>query len=143
MNPLPIQPLTAVQIAAFLKRRLPEARDWAREKIVPWVAWYLRQEMVLVLTDDAGHIRAAALGRQVPGAAAARGHGLHHTPGAPLLWIDAIATTHPTALAQLLAHLPRKCPGATAVGGQVFSRKGELRMFPVGFLQRYFGERTP
>jgi len=137
-TPMP-QPVTAVQVAAFLKRHLRNVRAWPREKIVPWVAWFLRADRALVLTDDAQRICGVALGRFVPAVGEVHGRGLYDVPAAPVLWVDAIATSHAAALPQLVGLMAIKYGPREIVAGECFSRDGELRMFPMKTLQRFFG----
>lgn len=142
MIPAAPKPVTAVQIAAFLKRHLRHVRDWPRDKIVPWVAWFVAHDRIITLTDDADRLRGVALGRFVQSVADVRGRALFDEPAAPVVWIDAIAVNHPAALPQLVALLPRKYGRRLAVAGECFFRDGELRMFPMKTLQRFFGGTT-
>lgn len=139
----PPQPVSAVQVAAYLKRHLRNVRAWPRDKIVPWVAWFLRADRALVLTDEANRIRGVALGRFVPTVEAVRGRGLFDVPTAPVLWVDAIATSHQVAMPRLVALLANKYGPRELVAGECFSRDGELRMFPMATLQRFFGGLKP
>jgi hypothetical protein len=133
------KPVTAVQVAAFLKRHLRNVRAWPREKIVPWVTWFFRVDRVLVITDEQDRIRGVALGRFVDAVEDVHGRGLFDVPAGRVLWVDAIATSHEAAMRQLVALLPMKYGHRETVAGEVFSRAGELRMFPMKTLNRFFG----
>jgi hypothetical protein len=136
------RPVNAVTVAAYLKRHLPEARTWARAKIVPWVEWYLRRDRVLVLTDERERVRGVALGRFVPSVERALTGELHDEPAGPVLWVDAIATTHPAALPQLVRLMVAKYGPRPWVAGECFSRNRELRVFALKNLQRFTGGLT-
>jgi hypothetical protein len=143
MNAPTPQPVTAVQVAAFLKRHLRNVRDWPRAKIVPWVAWFLRADRALVLTDEGNRICGVALGRFVPAVGEVHGRGLYDVPTGPVLWVDAIATCRAAAMPHLVALLVIKYGPREIVAGECFSRDGELRMFPMKTLQRFFGGPKP
>lgn len=139
MHALAPTPVNAVQVAAFLKRHLRYMRDWPRAQLVPWVAWFLQQDRALVLTDEANRICGVALGRFVRTIEDAKGPTLRDWPEGNVAWVDALATRHRAALPQLVALLPHKYGPRTLVAGECFFRAGELRMFPMKTLNRFFG----
>lgn len=143
MNPTPPKPITAVQVAAFLKRHLRNVRDWPRRKIVPWVAWFMRMDRALVITDDQDRVCGVALGRFVHDVEKVRDEGLYDEKDGPVVWVDAIATRHAVAMPQLVALLSIKYGQRQFVAGECFSRDGELRMFPMKTLNRFFGGLKP
>lgn len=142
MNSPAPKPVTAVQVAAYLKRHLPNVRAWPRSQIVPWVAWFLRADRALVLTDEQERIRGVALGRFVASVDEVQGRGLYDLPTGRVLWIDAIATSHAEAMPHLLRLLASKYGPRDLVAGRCFSRAGELRMFPLQTLNRFFGAKA-
>lgn len=138
-TPLPPRPVTAVQIAAFLKRHLPQARLWPREKLLPWVTWFVRADRAVVVTDARDRIVGVALGRFIERTEGVAGRPLYDLPTAPGVWVDAIAARDPAAMPQIVAALTTKYAGREWVAGEAFSRNGERRMFPIKTLQRFFG----
>lgn len=137
----PLQhPVTAVQVAAYLKRHLRQVRDWPRSRLLAWVAWFMQRDRALILLDGRDRICGVALGRFVPAPLSkAEGRILHDEPAARLLWIDAIAAHRPEAVPQMLRLLAANWGDREAVAGECFNRDGELRMFPMKTLNRFFG----
>lgn len=134
------KPVTAVQVAEFLRSHLPQAGTLLPDEIVPWVAWFLRADRALVLTDEQDKICGVALGRFVHAAEDARkAPQLFDVPTGRVLWVDAIATTQAAAMPQMLAIMAKKYGPRETVAGECFSRAGELRMFPMKTLTRFFG----
>ncbi|HWA07917.1 MAG TPA: hypothetical protein VG838_00470 [Opitutaceae bacterium] len=139
------KPVTAVQVAAFLKRYCPGQRQkpWARDRIVPWVAWFMSLGTCLVITDDADKIRGVVLGRFITDLADGPNGHFKNTPGAPIGWVDAIVAKHPAVMPQLIAIAISKWPHVEHFAGSVFLRGGELRMFPKATFNRFFGVTQP
>jgi hypothetical protein len=130
--------MNAIQIAAFLKRRWAGCRGWPRAKIVPWVAWFVHHDRALVLTDERGRIAGVALGRFCHTVTQALAEPMQDTQGGQVCWIDVIAIRPPAAVPQMLRCLAEHWGDRAYVAGKCFVRGGELRVFPMARVRRFF-----
>lgn len=135
----PVKPITAAAVAVFVRAHLPEAATWPEEKILPWVSWFMRKDRALVVTDDADEIAGVALGRFISRTEEVEGHALYDEPAGRILWIDGIVAKRPEVIPQMLRILAAKWGDRDFVAGLCFLRSGELRMFPMKHLTRFFG----
>ena len=78
--------MTAVEVAAFIKRHWKPARSWPRSALVPWVQWYMDDDR-LVTVKRGDKMIGLCMGRILPAPEAHVDHYIHDEYST-LLWID-------------------------------------------------------
>lgn len=114
--------------ATFLQARTPGIREWPRGRFLLWFDWYWRDGRAAVIYDR-GAIVAVAVARAMhrPEDAA---DPYFHDEGAPLIWVDDIASDHPQGISALLQLAAQRFGERTAFAGHVFRHDGRLRFIP-------------
>ena len=130
-----------ISIAAFLKRREPWLRHATREHLLGFVTWYWRDARVGVVRE-AGRIVAVALARATSDLARTKADPWYHDEAGRIVWLDHIASRHPSGIAHLRAQARRRFGEREAYAGEVFKRDGELRMLPQKLVERIIAGGT-
>jgi|GEM_PF-4646756 hypothetical protein len=135
---------TTLQIAAFLKRRLPAMRTASRQVLTSLIDWHTRVGGCGVLRKD-GRIVAVALARCVGTTAEAEADRWAHREGedGKIIWVQHIVSLHPRGIGLLLAQAAQRFGRREVFAGHVYSRDGQLRMLPWNVVERLFTENIP
>ncbi len=92
--------MTALKIAAFLRRNSPMCREWPKEELVRWVRWLCAIEAVAVVTNGK-RLQAVGVARPVCSIAEAA-NWYRVSPGGTILWVDLAVSHNPRATGDLL-----------------------------------------
>jgi hypothetical protein len=103
------------------------------------IGWHQAVGKILTVVDEAGRLCGVALGRFINSPEQGPQNYVHYEDG-KLVWVDVIACRRREAIALMVAEMIRRWGQREAIGGNVFNRAGELRMFPMNRLQQFFGE---
>lgn len=131
------QPHNVVQVAAFIKRHWPASRHDTRKDLIHWAGWHMQRQLIVTVADEMGRLCGLAMGRLLNLPTEAATPWLSYETGR-LVWIDLVVAKRPEVMPLLLAELERRWGDRRYVAGNVFSRSGELRMFPMNRLQQFF-----
>jgi hypothetical protein len=137
----PAKALTVVQVAAFIKRHFRDCRKDRREDLVHWVGWHMQRQLIVTIADEAGKLVGVALGRFLRNAEEGAQPWVTHEHG-EIAWVDVVVAKRPEVMPMLVAETMRRWSHCRIVGGNIFKRAGELRMFPINRLKTfYLGEQ--
>lgn len=131
------QPLNVIQVAAFIKRHWPAARTETRKNLIHWAGWHMQRQLIVTVVDEMGRLCGLAMGRLLNEPEEAAMAWLSHENG-KIVWVDLVLAKRPEVMPLLVTALGRRWGDRETVGGNVFQRCGELRMFPMNRLQQFF-----